>query len=162
MFKEKGTVAIETAFGMFFFLFIVLFWCEISYMGFVSATLDYAIAETSRSARTAPAKDYRESFRRALRDSHSLWAPVIQVSKLSLQTYYYDTVTELSSEHCPKTAEAFCSSKKRPKHAAIAVYRIQYSYEPFFASLFSSNGAFTTLSREVISIQEYERSSFGG
>ena len=162
MFRQAGTVAIETAIGMFFFLILVFFWCEVSYMGYVSATLDYAIAEAGRAARTTPSIDYRTVFRQTLRNKSSLWAPVIQMNKLTLKTFYYDSIKDLVTEHCPKGKKTFCRAKTKSKNAAIAIYQIQYPYQPFFATLFSRNALRTTLSREIIAIQEHERSSFGG
>ncbi|WP_281647979.1 TadE/TadG family type IV pilus assembly protein [Parendozoicomonas sp. Alg238-R29] len=160
--NQRGTVTIETALGMFFFLLVIFYWCEISYMGFVSASLDYAVAEASRSARTKPAKDYQVNFKEILKGSSQLWSSIIDTNKLSVSIHYYDSVLDLASEYCPEKGQQFCKEKAKPKDASIAIYRVTYLYKPIFTSLFINNARMPVISREVISIQEYERSSFNG
>lgn len=151
--SQSGVVAIETALGMVAFLVMIGYWIEVSYMGFVSALVDYTVAETSRSARTTDNTDYREKVRQLLDDSDSLWAVFVDPDRLSLQVHYYDTVADLG-RRCADD-KPFCGQVAKT-FAPLAVYRVSYSYRPLFISFFPSLKSMA-ISREAIAVQEYER-----
>ena len=59
--KQKGVVTIEFALGFFAFWLMVAAWAELSFMSYISAVNDLAIAEASRSAKK-DTQDYIDSF----------------------------------------------------------------------------------------------------
>ena len=92
---QLGVVAIEVAMGILIFLMMIFYWIEVSYMGFVSSVVDYAVAESSRAARSSPATDYKKIFSNILNDSHSLWANFLDASDFTIQTRYFKSTNAL-------------------------------------------------------------------
>ena len=161
-FKQKGVVAIETALGLFSFLLMIFFWMEVSYMGFVSALMDYSVTEAGRSAKASPSDNYNTLFKNIVRDADSLWGSFVDVNTIEFETKYYQTVGALADETCEDDGETpFCNATEEVENSPIAVYRVSYPYQPLFLSLFVDTDEMT-ISREVITIQEYERSEFNG
>ncbi|MFK0570901.1 TadE family protein [Endozoicomonas sp.] len=161
--KQKGVVAIETALGLFAFLLMIFFWMEVSYMGFVSALMDYSVTEAARNAKASRSDDYSDVFRDAIQESDSLWGSFIDVEQISFSTHYYETVDALADETCDgEDALPFCNETPTAEDSPIAIYRVSYPYQPLFISLFIDPDKPMTISREVITIQEYERSAFNG
>lgn len=150
--KQRGVVAIETALGMFAFLLMIFYWMEVSYMGFVSALVDYSVTEAGRSAKASERVDYKKIFEAAIKNTNSLWGSFIDVDDLGVETKYCKTVDDLAREACNG------AKTKSP----IAIYRVSYDYQPLFLSLFMGQKEANAMkiSREVITIQEYERSEF--
>lgn len=150
--KQRGVVAIETALGMFAFLLMIFYWMEVSYMGFVSALVDYSVTEAGRSAKASERVDYKKIFEAAIKNTNSLWGSFIDVDDLGVETKYCKTVDDLAREAC----------NGAKTNSPIAIYRVSYDYQPLFLSLFMGQKEANAMkiSREVITIQEYERSEF--
>ena len=159
--RQGGVVAIEVALGMFGFLLMIFYWMEVSYMGFVSSVMDYTVAEVSREARTAPDEDYRKKIEGIVKSgTDSLWVTFLNTEKIETSVRYFDSVDALEQENC-RAEDSDCEEGKALL-APIAIYRISYPYKPLILSLFMDADNSMTISREVIAIQEYERSEFGG
>ena len=161
--KQAGVVAIETALGLLAFLMMIFYWIEVSYMGFVSSLMDYAASEASRGARTSAISDdeYLREFEAILDDTGSVWANFIEPEAIEVSLYYYDDVEHIACEE-QDTEFTFCNPGNSSYHSPIAIYRLSYPYEPLFVSFFFDAESTMKISREVIAIQEYERSEFDG
>lgn len=147
-------MAIEVALGLLAFLGVIFFWIEVSYMGFVSSVVDYAVVEASKVSRYDPGTDsgsyYDRRFKEILGMSDSLWANFLDEKQFAIETRYYLSVADL------KAGAWIAGSSLAP----LAVYRLSYPYQPLFLSFFIPSDQVMSISREVIAVQEYERSNF--
>ncbi len=153
--KQTGVVAIEFALGLLAFLGMIFYWIEVSYLGFVSSVVDYAVVEASRVSRHNPDTDvsdsfYTDKFKGVLDLSGSLWAHFLDVEEFTVTTSYYTSVEALENK----------APVASPKDAPLAIYRLSYPYQPLFMSLFLPEDQTMNITREVIAVQEYERSKF--
>ncbi|CED57495.1 TadE/TadG family type IV pilus assembly protein [Aliivibrio wodanis] len=156
--NQKGVVAIEFALGFFGFWLMCMAWVEMSYMSYISAIGDLAIAEASRSSKVEEEK-YLESFENIIYDSDSLWAGLVDTSNFRISIQYLSDIDDLVAQKDPclpedKNVSAECGSEVK---SALAIYRIDYDFNSIFTYFMSETNVF---SREVIVIQEYERSEF--
>ncbi|MCL6268520.1 pilus assembly protein [Sansalvadorimonas sp. 2012CJ34-2] len=156
---ERGVVAIEFAIGALAFFMMIFYWIEVSYMGFVSATVDFSVAEASRVARTAEYDDYRQIFRKTIKGADSVWSSLIDESKFDVDVRYFKDIGSLNGCDTDFTAGA-CDGAGSPENQPLAVYRVSYPYQPIFAQLLFENTGAMNISREVITVQEYERELF--
>ncbi|MGY0217812.1 TadE/TadG family type IV pilus assembly protein [Endozoicomonadaceae bacterium StTr2] len=153
---QRGATAVETALGMLAFLLMIFYWIEVSYMGFVSGLVDMAVSEASRDARTVPSHQYHTIFNNVLRSSNSIWSDFVDPGEFSLQTRYYKSVQAITAEDCEKDNPT-CNPQQ---NAPIAVYSVSYPYQPILGSLIAGPDFSMDITREVITIQEYERDMF--
>ena len=166
--KQKGVVAIETALGLFAFLLMIFFWMEVSYMGFVSALMDYSVSESARVAKASgDDRNYNSVFEDEVRKggNSSLWGQFLDVSKISIRISYYNKVSDVKNPACligePEegSLEVCSTTEDEDKPNPIAIYQVTYPYAPLLLSLFFDTDTLS-IKREVITIQEYERSKF--
>ena len=170
--KQGGVAAIEFVMGFMLFWWICMAWVEVSYMSYVSAVSDLAVSESSRASRLEDSvdsscavegclKSYSARFKQALNDTDSLWAKFVDPSKFRFSIEYLKTQQELETlpnDSCvlgEKETEKECGTSK---DSAIAIYRINYDYQPMFNYFINSSQLF---SRGVIGIQESELDKFG-
>ena len=175
--RSKGVVAIEFAIGAAAFFMMIFYWIEVSYMGFVSATVDMSVAEAGRAARTGNSKDYEKLFKDALKRSDSFWVGFIDTSLLEVDVNYFGSISALQG--CGKNAnELSCQGSVKKDQDGnpiknedgsynkiwndhpLAIYRVEYPYQPLIAQAFFPALKALTISREVIAVQEYQRSMF--
>ncbi len=162
--KQTGAVAIEFVMGFMLFWWLCMAWVETSYMSYISAVSDLAVSEASRETRldNSIGKDetYAQRFQQALKSSDSLWAKFVDPAKMRFTIQYLNSPSELellADNYCALAEGATTNECGESHHSAIAVYRINYDYEPMFNYFLNSSQLF---SREVIMIQEYERDEF--
>ncbi len=175
--SHKGVVAIEFAIGAATFFMMIFYWMEVSYMGFVSATVDFAVAESGRAARTGNSVDYEKLFKQALQNSDSLWAGFVDTDKFTVHISYFNDIGQLQG--CGTNASSLgCQGDikkdsdgnpikndddnyiKLWEEHPLAIYRVEYPYQPLIAQTFFPSLNTLTISREVIAVQEYQRSAF--
>ncbi|MGF1911518.1 pilus assembly protein [Vibrio kasasachensis] len=169
--KQGGVAAIEFVMGFMLFWWICMAWVEVSYMSYVSAVSDLAVSESSRASRLEDSvdstcevdgclKNYSDRFKQALNDTDSLWAKFVDPSKFRFSIQFLKTPLELENlkdNYCPLGKGETQSECGTSADSSIAVYRINYDYQPMFNYFINSSQLF---SREVIVIQEYERDQF--
>lgn len=151
--RQRGVVSIEVALGLLGFLGLIFYWIEVSYMGFVSSVVDYAVVEASKVSRYDPGSNdnyYTDRFKTVLALSDSFWAKFLDVDKFTMAVNYYKSVENLAA------GQSAASSRDAP----LALYRLSYPYQPLFLSWFMPPDRAMSISREVIAVQEYERSEF--
>ncbi|ANS86266.1 hypothetical protein VSVS12_02510 [Vibrio scophthalmi] len=156
--KQKGVVTIEFALGFFAFWLMVAAWAELSFMSYISAVNDLAIAEASRSAKK-DTQDYIDSFYEQLENSDSVWSGLVDKSKFKASVRYVADMNELQlvdavclPGDASQTAECGVAND-----AAIAIYYISYDFDSIFGYFIDDT---TIFGREVIVVQEYERDKF--
>ncbi|AMG29410.1 pilus assembly protein TadE [Grimontia hollisae] len=147
---QKGVVSIEFSIGVTVLFYALFAWVEICTMGFISSVVDYAIAESSRAARTSANADYDKLFKDALANSDHLWTRIVDPEKFTVSVSYFDSFSQASDIN----AIGGVVRDDMP----IALYRISYDYSPTFAYFFDNDTV--TLSREVFALQEFERDQF--
>ncbi|MCL6271463.1 pilus assembly protein [Sansalvadorimonas sp. 2012CJ34-2] len=160
---QRGVVAIEFAIGVFAFLMMIFYWMEVSYMGFVSAMVDYAVSESSRVARTTRSEDadYGVIFKHIIDKNDSVWGQFIDADDFVLRTNYFSSVSDIvSCSNSLGTAACTGASATPTSDMPIAIYNVSYPYRPLFATLFFDQIGAVTIRREAITIQEFERGAF--
>jgi tight adherence protein E len=158
---SKGIATIEFAIGFIFFWYMCAAWVELSFMSYVSALGDLAIASATEQAKKyeGDSKNFLTEFKNKLSDNNSLWSGLYSVDDFKISVVYLKDLDELSSysfKCFPKEGEtsAECGTATG---SAIALYRINYDYTPIFNYSVDSNLIF---SREMIVIQENQRDKF--
>lgn len=143
--KQKGVATIEFAIGFMAFWAMCMVWAEMSYMSYISAVGDLAIATTARDVRTLDS-GYEAAFEQALAASNSIWPTIFKTGEFTVNVCYLQTVAALAVNplQCQNT----------PTNHPIAIYNISYNYNALFTSFISAT---TLFSREVIVIQENQR-----
>jgi tight adherence protein E len=165
--KQKGVVAIEFALGFMAFWLMCMAWVEMSYMSYVSAICDVTIAQAASAAKKTDLekdtatnkKEYLSLFQNALKKNGNLWGNVVDTNKFHTSVRYLSSVEDLAQTENPcipdeSTSQKVCGTAN---NSAIAIYHLTYDFKPIFT--FFMDGT-TVFSREVIVIQEYERTKF--
>lgn len=151
---QRGAAAVEFTFTLFAFLFMVFFITEAARLAYLSAVIDLAVSEAAKEARSAPAAQpgsYRDRFARRLTEEGGvLWRAVTTADAVQINVSYASSLTEMIN-----TGGSHSSSLNKP----IARYQLAYRYTPMFFP-FPEFWATNLLIREVIFVQEYERSKF--
>lgn len=149
--SQKGVASIEFALGFFAFWLMCMAWAEMSYMSYVSAIGDIAIAEASREAKVAPstyqvAFDYQVAFENALQKEGAIWSTLVDTDNFSASVVFHNTVGELVAyDKGMSVCTESCNS-------AIAIYQLDYKFTPIFTYFLGEQ----VFSREVIVIQEQQ------
>ncbi|MGB9096040.1 TadE/TadG family type IV pilus assembly protein [Erwinia sp.] len=152
--NQRGAASIEFAFTLIAFLFMVFFIFETARLAYISAVIDLAVSEAAKEAKNAPAasnSSYRDRFSRRLTEEGGvLWRSVTTADAVQINITYSSTLQEMIS-----TGGSPSSSLNKP----IARYQLAFRYTPMFFP-FPEFWATNLLVREVIFVQEYERSKF--
>lgn len=155
---QRGVASIEFVLGFMAFWLMSMAWVEMSYMSYVSAIGDLAIAEAARDSKTHD-NDYMQAFQSVINDSNSLWADVVDKGQFRLSIQYLNDVNSLEGlvDPCEIPDSSSVAECGVATNSAIAVYRVDYDFNSIFTFFLDSS---SLLSREVIVIQEYERDAF--
>ena len=149
--QQKGLVATEFALGVLALFAMVFYWIEVSYLGFVNSVVDYAVVEASRVSRYQPNETegyYDAEFEKILENADSLWMQFLDKESFKRDVFYYSSVTNLENDSKAGSSEG----------APLGVYRLSYTYQPIFVSFFMPSMKEINIVREVIMVQEHERS----
>lgn len=161
--KESGVAAVEFALGFLAFFMMIVLFIEISYMSYISAVTDLMISKASRQSKLySESEDFISVFESTLNSDGDIWRFLVSEENFRFSIRYLEDFDSLSNveDACLPTNEDGDSTNGVCGEAAaapIAIYRISYHYSPIFD--FYPDSFFT---REVISIQEYQRDAFGG
>lgn len=164
--KIAGVVSIEFALSFMAFWTLLMGWFEANYISYISSVCDYAIAQSSRKAKKE-GEDYLTVFKETLYGvgeggDGAFWGKLLEKEKFKIRVSYVNDLPTLEMQKAPcksptisgAAAEAICGEETLQ---AIAIYYITYDYGGLFTFLTSGN---TVFAREVIVIQEYQRSAF--
>jgi len=152
--EQRGATTIEFALTIIWFLFMVFFVAEMSRMAYISSIVNLAASEAAKEAKNAPgsrAGDYQSRFnKRLLEQGGTLWGFLSRADAIELKITYSDTLSQMIANG----GTAGGSSQK-----SLARYWFVYHYHPMFFP-FPERLTNTLFNREVIFVQEYERSKF--
>lgn len=155
--REHGMIALEVVLGLPGLLLAILLWCEICFVGYISAILDYTIAETSRSVRAYPYKNYAQEFTRTVNSNNAFWHHFIDTDKLIMKASYQRDLGMLNESHCRDNKQNTLCYSSNQEGSLIAVYQVSYHYRPLFSRFTFGHMQPPVMKREVIAVQEYER-----
>lgn len=150
---RRGAATIEFALTVILFLMMVFFVAEIARLSYISSMLSLAISDGAKEAKNAPVlpgDDYNARFnQRLLKDGGAIWGFISRDDAVSVSINYATSIDAMINGN---------TSSDYSDHP-IASYRLTYHYHPLF---FPMPGEWTRnlLTREVIFVQEYERSKF--
>ncbi|CAM3513860.1 TadE family protein [Parendozoicomonas haliclonae] len=156
--RQEGMVALETALGLPVLMLAIFLWCEMCFVGYVSAILDYTITESARHLRAYPHDHYHQAFHRIINNDQSFWRHFIDTERLVLESWYQADMDMLYESHCRENTGTLCYTQEQ-KGSLIAVYQVEYRYRPLFHIFRLGRIETPVLRREVIAVQEYERGS---
>ncbi|WP_322803381.1 TadE family protein [Vibrio alfacsensis] len=156
--SQRGVASVEFAIGFFAFWLMCMAWVEMSYMSYVSAINDLAISEISRTAKKS-SDDYMDIVQEVLHRENSIWNQVIDGDHFKVSIQYLDNIGDLTdfTGQCDLVEEDLSKECGEADSAAIAVYHIDYAFQPIFSYFLGLDGL---MSREMLVVQEYERSQF--
>ncbi|MBV7296472.1 TadE/TadG family type IV pilus assembly protein [Enterovibrio paralichthyis] len=146
--KHRGLVTLEFIFGFMVMFTCLMFWVELCVIGFLSSMVDYAVAESSRVARSSANANYATVFRSAIDNSDDVWTKIIDPEKFAVSVEYFSSFQDAA------TPPGSVFGVDKP----IALYEVTYHYDPIFPMFFNEDNL--TLTRQVFAIQEYERDQF--
>ena len=152
--RQRGAVTVEFAFTVIPFLIMVLFIAEMSRLAYLSAVIDLAVSEAAKEAKNSSATssgDYRSYFeKRLFQQGGSLWTFLTRNDAVTIKAAYAASINEMVYSG---------GSAADPHNRPLARYQLQYRYHPMFFFL-PDIWANKYLNREVIFVQEFERSKF--
>lgn len=163
--QERGVVAVEFALGIFILVGMIAFFIEIVICSYISGNYDIAIAEAARKSKNNPGH-YAEIFKESFIQSGSKW--LIEPNKLSIKMTYVSSIHELKKvkNRCNVgntqtgfytcTINGTIASRQSGTMKPIAIVNINYQY----FSMFKFHELDQLFEREIIMVQEYERTSF--
>ena len=115
--------------------------------------LDLAVSEAAKEAKNAPSDldgGYQSRFQRRLTDQGgALWGFLTRADAVKVTISYAETIKEMIDS----------GGGSRASQRPLARYQLAYQYHPMFFP-FPGFWANNLLTREVIFVQEYERSRF--
>lgn len=151
--EQQGVASIEFSLTVIAFIFMVLFVAEIARLAYVSSVIDLAVSEAAKSAKNAPSSvdgGYRNRFEKGLTEQGGvLWGFLTRADAVNVTIAYSRSVNSMIA------TGGSGNFYKRP----LARYKLAYRYQPMFFP-FPGQWADSLLIREVIFVQEYERSQF--
>lgn len=151
---NRGAVSIEFSLTVMLFIILVLFAAEIARMSYISAVIDLAVSEAAKESKNASAADrggYDRRFQaRITQQGGVLWGFLTQADAVTMKITYASSIREMI-----QNGGGSGNSHYKP----LARYQLQYKYHPMFFP-FPGFWANNLLNREVIFVQEYERSKF--
>ncbi|MBJ7551485.1 hypothetical protein [Marinomonas ostreistagni] len=160
--RKRGVAALEFVMGFGAFWGMCLLWAEMSYVSYVSALGDVLISNASHYAKLNPndltdanQANFNQDFQTIINQNDSVWSNFVSANafKTSIQfVQSYDELANLTAT-CATTADG--NQCGTAIGAPIAIYRIEYDYQPIFSAFFGTRT--DVFSREMIVVQEYQR-----
>lgn len=151
--EQQGVATIEFSLTVIVFIFMVLFVAETARLAYVSSVIDLAVSEAAKEAKNAPSGldgGYRGRFEKRLTaQGGALWGFLTQADAVDITIAFAQSIDSMI------TTGGSSHFTKRP----LARYKLAYRYHPMFFP-FPGFWANSLLTREVIFVQEYERSRF--
>lgn len=157
-YKQKGVASIEFAVGFFAFWLMCMAWVEMSYISYISAINDLAVSEVARTAKKGSG-NYLNTVDKVLHREGSIWNQVVDGDNFQVTIHYSQSLNDLASitDQCSISGNQKFKECGDADNAALAIYRINYRFSPIFSYFFTTQNL---MSREMIVVQEYERSKF--
>lgn len=150
---RQGAVTVEFSITIIFFIFMVLYVAETARLAYISSVLDLAVSEAAKDAKNAPADSdsYEGRFeKRLLTQGGHLWGFLTRADATEINISYASSISEMINNG---------GGGGDYKSMPVARYQVEYHYHPMFFP-FPGFWANNFLNREVIFVQEYERSKF--
>lgn len=151
--KIAGVVSIEFALGFMAFWTLITGWIEASYISYVSALGDYAIAEAARSAKKEH-KDHLNVFKKIIDSDDAVWSGWVDSTNFKVRVNYIDSLADLEVFTGNPVSDEPEVEYGNSTWSAIAIYHVSYDYNGIFTFLMEGE---TVFDREVIVVQEYQR-----
>ncbi|PWI35231.1 pilus assembly protein TadE [Vibrio albus] len=163
---QKGVASIEFALGFFAFWLLIGAWAEMSYISYITAICDLAITEASRSAKKTELdpdnvdSHYQKIFEKVISED-DFWSKFVDVDSLTanMTVRYVDNLSSLAgvTDVCVPPGDNGDNTCGSESGSSLAIYHVSYDYNSIFSYFSDKNSVF---SREIIVVQEYERSQF--
>ncbi|RWR03299.1 pilus assembly protein TadE [[Pantoea] beijingensis] len=153
---QRGVATVEFALLAVVFFMILFFTAEISRVAYVSSVIDLALSESAKSAKNEHAiskdgtTDSSRFQQRLLQDGGRLWGFLRNNDMVNIEITYADSVAEMIASG---------GHQGNGTNQALARYHLIYQYKAMFFP-FPKSWVNSLLNREVIFVQEYERSKF--
>ncbi|CUB02752.1 hypothetical protein [Marinomonas fungiae] len=160
--SNRGVAALEFVMGFAAFWGMCLLWAEMSYVSYVSALGDVLISNASHYAKLNPndlsdqnQANFNQDFQTIIRQQDSLWSALVTPEGFKTSIQFVQSYSDLATLNtiCPTTKSG--NQCGTAIGAPIAIYRINYEYQPIFSSFFGASA--DIFAREMIVIQEYQR-----
>jgi Flp pilus assembly protein TadG len=151
--NQEGVVTVEFSLTVIVFIFMVLFVAETARLSYVSSVIDLAVSEAAKDAKNGPSSvdgGYRNRFeKRLMEQGGALWGFLTKADAVDITIAYSGSINDMISN----------GGSGNFAKQTLARYQLSYQYHPMFFP-FPGFWANNLLTREVIFVQEYERSRF--
>ncbi|WP_145583733.1 TadE/TadG family type IV pilus assembly protein [Yersinia thracica] len=144
--ENRGSTTIEFSIILILFLFMLLFSAEIARLLYISANLDLAVSEATKSAKNKDRNNnssYNSVLRRKLISHHGILGSfIIDDNTLSSNVLFSESISDIINNDTSDN-----------NTLPLAKYSVRYLYRPVFFPI-PSYLSTIFLSREVIFVQE--------
>lgn len=158
--RSRGSITVEFSLGFLTFWLMIMCWVEMSYLSYVNAISDLAIAEISRSSKRL-SDDYGQHVIARITEDNVIWRNLVDKDNFRLSMRHYADIQTLFDddfrEECSPTEGEQIASCGQVKGGVITIYSLSYQMNTIF-SYFVTDGM--SIRREVMVVQEYERDQF--
>ena len=158
---ESGVAAIEFVLGFTAFWTMCIFLIEIGYISYISSVGDLLISQAARQSKLySEDTNYLDQYKKVIEGDDSIWQFLVNKDNFRYSIRYVKDYDELSTiiDACESEDESVSGVEcGTAEDAPIAIYRISYSYDQIFGYFGNTTDIF---SREMLVIQEYQRSEF--
>lgn len=162
--RQFGSVTIESALGITILLGVFLSWIEVCVLTYSMSMTDIAFSRAVSNVKKIEFKndqsiDYKSEIKKFLyNEGGALWNSTIEKDDIYINVNYFNKLEQLISCYTESNNDDLnCVNESQEyKNKALAVYELSYIYDPSVSFWFPE----MNISREIISIQEYERNLY--
>ncbi|RSD27493.1 TadE family protein [Vibrio pectenicida] len=163
---QIGSFTVEAAMGIPIFILVVLTWIEICVAIYSISMSDHALTQavsaTKKTISDGSSVKYNQLVENKLKEQAGfLWSHVMKPGTYKLEVEYLPSYSDLVNcsaiDIKKKSSGSACSNFSQKSHdKAIAIYSLGFDYSPVVSVWFPE----LTIKREIIVIQEHERSKY--
>lgn len=165
--NTKGVATIEFALTIGIFLTVIFMIFELARLTLLSSSWDLAITESVRLTKNQPApnNDYKTLFTENLkaqlgREGSTTMALFAAKGNVDVDVKYADTIEDVANGRF-KAKPTDPSQAPEGREATIALYSLKYDYQFIVPlPLLPASWLQSVFNRQIVVVQEYERSSF--
>ncbi|ELV8624961.1 pilus assembly protein [Vibrio cidicii] len=162
--RQKGALTVEVAMGLPILLMMCFSWVEICLLSYSMSISDHALTvsviRTKKlgSASSTTTVAYQKELEKHINQQGGVaWKYLAKEGSVKIHVDYFKDYQDFvicntdyeDVEQCPKKS-------RQPKNMAIAMYRMEYTYNTLFDGFLPD----FKVRRELMAIQEYERCAF--
>lgn len=162
--RQKGALTVEVALGLPVLLIMVFSWIELCMLSYSMSVSDHALTlsviktkKAGTSNATTP-QEYQKLLEKTINENAGVaWKYLAKEESVNFTVDYFKNYQDFVTCNVGYDDIETCPERKdKPKDMAIAMYRMQYTYNTILDGILPD----FQVRRELMAIQEYERCAF--